>query len=146
MNRTVVASARIEAPAHPRIYFIRHGETDWNREGRLQGQHDIALNDLGRRQAAEVASHLRDTIGSKTRTLPWIASPMARVMETMRIARNTLGLFAQRPNGFSVVPVLAAEVRRSAETSLDPLRRQLGYLQAEGRLDARTLADAFRLR
>ena len=61
-------------------------------------------------------------------------------------SRNTLGLFAQRPNGFSVVPVLAAEVRRSAETSLDPLRRQLGYLQAEGRLDARTLADAFRLR
>jgi hypothetical protein len=61
-------------------------------------------------------------------------------------ARNTLGLFAQRPAGFSVVPILAAEVRRHSATSLDPLRRQLGYLEAEGRLDARALADAFRLR
>jgi Fructose-2,6-bisphosphatase len=32
----------------PVIYYIRHGETSWNAEGRLQGVQDIALNDLGR--------------------------------------------------------------------------------------------------
>ena len=34
--------------SRPTIYFIRHGETDWNLEGRLQGQRDIPLNDVGR--------------------------------------------------------------------------------------------------
>lgn len=92
MKRTILAPSRPNALPHPPIYFIRHGETDWNREGRLQGQRDIPLNDLGRQQSAEVALHLRDTLGAKVGTLPWIASPMTRVMETMRIVRNRLGL------------------------------------------------------
>jgi broad specificity phosphatase PhoE len=40
----------------PTIYYIRHGETAWNAEGRLQGALDVPLNDLGRRQAAQVSS------------------------------------------------------------------------------------------
>ncbi|MFO0758430.1 MAG: hypothetical protein U0359_18200 [Byssovorax sp.] len=59
-------------------------------------------------------------------------------------ARNTLGLAAQRPSGFEVVPALAAAARKNAHPSLDPLRRQLALLEAGGRLDPRTLADAFR--
>ena len=35
----------------PTIYYIRHGETDWNAQGRLQGEQDVPLNDLGRRQS-----------------------------------------------------------------------------------------------
>ena len=36
----------------PLCFILRHGETDWNLEGRLQGSSDIPLNDEGRRQAA----------------------------------------------------------------------------------------------
>jgi broad specificity phosphatase PhoE len=42
-----------------RVYLARHGETDWNRDRRLQGSADIALNETGRRQAAELERQLR---------------------------------------------------------------------------------------
>jgi probable phosphoglycerate mutase len=42
-----------------RLYLARHGETEWNRDRRLQGSADIALNDTGRRQAAALADRLR---------------------------------------------------------------------------------------
>src|SRR6266704_5824371 len=46
----------------PTIYYIRHGETSWNAEGRLQGTRDVPLNDLGRRQAAQAGSILADML------------------------------------------------------------------------------------
>lgn len=74
-----------------RLILIRHGETDWNREGRLQGGQDIPLNDLGRRQAAEAAERLR-TLAPDFATLDYIGSPMHRARETMDILRATLDL------------------------------------------------------
>jgi broad specificity phosphatase PhoE len=44
----------------PTIYYIRHGETSWNAEGKLQGAQDIPLNELGRKQAANAGSILAD--------------------------------------------------------------------------------------
>jgi probable phosphoglycerate mutase len=41
------------------VYLIRHGETDWNLEGRWQGHADVPLNDIGRRQATLVAQRLQ---------------------------------------------------------------------------------------
>jgi broad specificity phosphatase PhoE len=43
------------------ILLARHGETEWNREGRWQGWADPPLNDLGRAQARELAEQLRET-------------------------------------------------------------------------------------
>jgi broad specificity phosphatase PhoE len=42
------------------LLLARHGETDWNREGRWQGHADVALNDRGREQARELARRLAD--------------------------------------------------------------------------------------
>jgi broad specificity phosphatase PhoE len=78
-------------PSRPTIYFIRHGETDWNLEGRLQGQKDIPLNDVGRVQAEEAARKLRALV-PHFEDLAYVASPMTRTRETMEILRATLGL------------------------------------------------------
>ncbi|KPH81535.1 histidine phosphatase family protein [Bosea vaviloviae] len=74
-----------------RLILIRHGETDWNREGRLQGGQDIPLNDLGRTQAAEAAQRLR-ALEPGFAALDFIGSPMQRARETMDILRAELDL------------------------------------------------------
>ena len=47
-----------DANAKVTIYVVRHGETDWNRQGRVQGSTDNVLNDKGREQAAAIARQL----------------------------------------------------------------------------------------
>ncbi len=75
----------------PVLYFIRHGETDWNAEGRLQGQQDIPLNARGRLQAEEAGLRLRG-IAPDYGTLAYVASPMVRTRETMERLRTALDL------------------------------------------------------
>jgi broad specificity phosphatase PhoE len=73
----------------PTIYFIRHGETDWNAEGRLQGQQDVPLNARGRVQAEEAGARLRGLVADYA-GLDYIASPMHRTRETMERLRETI--------------------------------------------------------
>lgn len=69
------------------LVFIRHGETDWNAAGRLQGHTDRPLNEYGRRQAREVAERLAgDGVGVV------YASDLARARETAEIIAARLGL------------------------------------------------------
>lgn len=74
----------------PTLYFIRHGETDWNRDRRLQGHIDIPLNERGRRQAKAAALHLTDLFPQGASGLPVHLSPLARTRETAEILRANL--------------------------------------------------------
>ncbi|WP_238183180.1 histidine phosphatase family protein [Methylobacterium trifolii] len=74
------------------IYFIRHGQTDWNAEGRLQGQRDIALNALGLRQAGMAADRLRALAGDALAEADFMASPLSRARQTMETLRARLDL------------------------------------------------------
>jgi broad specificity phosphatase PhoE len=81
--------------AVPTIYYIRHGETEWNAEGKLQGTRDIPLNDLGRKQAAKAGAILADLFANDGRSdasLQFVASPLTRARSTMELVRRALRL------------------------------------------------------
>ncbi len=78
------------------ILFIRHGETSYNAEGRLQGQRDIPLNAKGREQASAVGRSLKKLMPEHVARLDaaeaFVASPLMRTRETMELARAAMGL------------------------------------------------------
>ncbi len=74
------------------LYFVRHGETDWNKAQRYQGQRDIPLNATGRAQAEENGRRLRDALGLEAPALDYVSSPLLRTRETMEILREAMGL------------------------------------------------------
>jgi broad specificity phosphatase PhoE len=88
------------APYPHRIIFVRHGETPYNAEGRLQGQRDIPLNGKGREQASSVGRVLRDRRAAEIAGIEaagaFYASPLVRTRETMELARAAMGLDPQR--------------------------------------------------
>jgi broad specificity phosphatase PhoE len=70
-----------------RLYCVRHGESVYNAEGRIQGQSDVPLSDLGLRQGVAVAEALRgcgvDAVFS---------SPLQRASRTAELVRDELGI------------------------------------------------------
>jgi broad specificity phosphatase PhoE len=100
----------------PTIYYIRHGETEWNAEGKLQGAQDIPLNDLGRKQAANAGGILAGLFardGRNEQSLPFVASPLGRARSTMELVRDALKL---PPHDYSI----------------DDRLREIGYGHWEG--------------
>ena len=100
----------------PVIYYIRHGETSWNAEGRLQGTRDTELNDLGRRQAVQSGHVLADLLvrdGRDRSQIPYLSSPLLRARTTMELMRGALNL-----------PPL--------DYATDDRLREIGYGQWEG--------------
>jgi len=106
----------------PTIYYLRHGETDWNKAGRLQGTLDIPLNALGREQAVHAGRVLGGLVardGRDKHTLPFVASPLGRARATTELVREQLQL-------------------SPADYALDDRLREIGY----GTWEGRTLAEA----
>lgn len=69
------------------LVLVRHGETAWNAEGRMQGQTDIPLNDFGRAQAHTAGTELSDQDWNVV-----ISSTLGRAVETAQIIAGELGL------------------------------------------------------
>jgi broad specificity phosphatase PhoE len=106
----------------PVLYYIRHGETDWNALGRLQGTQDVPINERGRRQAAQAAGILSELLlrdGRDKFSIPFVASPLWRARKTMELVRETLHL---PPNTYAI----------------DERLREIGY----GKWEGSTLAEA----
>jgi probable phosphoglycerate mutase len=100
----------------PVIYYIRHGETAWNAQGRFQGSKDIPLNALGQKQAVvagEILAGLLARDGHEAASLPYVASPLGRARLTMELVRGALKLPA-------------------ADYGMDDRLREIGYGHWEG--------------
>ncbi|HZP71155.1 MAG TPA: histidine phosphatase family protein [Pseudolabrys sp.] len=86
------------AKIRPTVFYIRHGETDWNVVGRLQGRRDVPLNERGRMQAVRCGDILRDLLARSGRSVAefdFVASPLGRARTTMELVRAPLGLPAE---------------------------------------------------
>lgn len=73
------------------LYLIRHGETDWNADRRLQGQLDTRLSARGREQPRQAAKLLAGLVGDPSRT-DFVASPLSRARDSLRIMMGELVL------------------------------------------------------
>ena len=69
------------------LLLARHGETDWNRDGRFQGHADPPLNDVGRRQSLDLARRL-----AEVELTAIYSSDLSRALETAEIVAATRGL------------------------------------------------------
>lgn len=70
-----------------KLYMIRHGETEWNRQKLLQGQSDVPLNDYGRELAKVTADAIKDIPFDKV-----YSSPLCRAFETAQILAGKYGI------------------------------------------------------
>lgn len=91
-----------------KILLARHGETQWNAEGRYQGQMDIPLSEIGLAQARKLGERLRDVPITRA-----VASPLARAKVTAE---------------------LALEEHRAAQLVFDPDLQEIAHGDWEGLL------------
>ena len=81
-----------------RLYLIRHGETQWNKEMRFQGWTDIPLSETGREQAQKLAWRMRDIPIDEI-----YASPLQRAVETARPMAQLKGLSISTMQAFKEI-------------------------------------------
>ena len=111
-----------------RIYIARHGQTDWNVEGRLQGGTDVPLNATGRRQAVELAERLKgvqlDAIYSsalkRSSDTAAVVAGSARLTSLPGLNERRLGKF----EGQKLARSTTAGASAGASPSNDPLTRE----------------------
>ena len=98
-----------------RIILVRHGETDWNKQGRFQGQIDIPLNKNGKAQAKAASEFLKNKIIQKA-----YSSSLSRPKETAQIILN------EHPG---------------VEISLKDNLKEIGHGKWEGKLESEIMSE-----
>lgn len=73
------------------IYLLRHGETEWNRQRRLQGQLDSPLTARGLQQAAAMGRTVRELVGAGAPGFRLVCSPLGRARQTAERVAQELG-------------------------------------------------------
>ncbi len=101
-----------------KIYLIRHGETEWNKQLRYQGQKDVPLNDEGHRQAMLLARFLE-----KENIEVIYSSPLLRARETAMVITSKRDIKLQLEEGFLEINFGEWEGRRY--TDLNEEQRQV---------------------
>lgn len=97
----------------PTLYFVRHGETNWNKQGLIQGTHDVELNANGVGQANALAAAL-STKQAELQYFDFVVSPQVRAQQTMQIIAD-------------------AQPRNWANVQTEPRVRELGFGVWEGK-------------
>ena len=108
----VTATAAV-SKQYPPIWFIRHGETDWNVEGLIQGWTDTTLNARGHSQAQAVALAL-ESVPELDAEFGFVVSPLQRARQTMGYIAEALGL-------------------EPAQIAIEPAVKELGFGVCEGK-------------
>ncbi len=115
----------MSAPSVTRVVLLRHGQTDFNAQGRFQGVSDIPLNNVGRAQARAAGRLLAHRLGGgRSRRARVVCSPLVRAQETARIVAGAL-------LGVGVLP-LDEGGASGAGPLIDARLIERGYGQFEG--------------
>lgn len=105
------------------IYIVRHGQTDWNVEGRYQGRIDIELNEVGIKQAETIHKELKNIKFDKV-----FSSPLKRAYKTAEIICDNNIIkderLIERCNG-ELEGKLKTEIKEEIDFN-DPLETRLG--------------------
>ena len=121
----------------PTIFLVRHGETDWNREGRIMGTLPVPLNERGDEQARGVAQAL-----TRYPIAALFSSPVARAVQTADRVAERLGLPITEEAGLTELAMGGWEGRYWNELESDQSRRSLYSHPLEARAPGgETLAE-----
>lgn len=113
-----------------KIYLVRHGETDWNQAGLLQGQTDIALNAQGLEQAREAAERLKEVPFEIAFCSPLIRAK--RTAETIVGERKITLTTDERLRELNFGPWEGVDIRTIRDAASQPFTNPGSYIPPEG--------------
>lgn len=116
--------------SEPRLVLVRHGVTDWNREGRFQGHRDPPLGDVGRMEAKKAAERIAGDPDLRPARI--VSSTLARALETATAIASAMGLAVEQDARLIEIGQGEWEGRTHAELEVDDAERYLAWRTAPG--------------